>query len=214
MSARVQALRAAPAPRSPEREKLAQAIERHVAATAELAKIANAKSRATRPYEISERIREAEKALEDAKAAEPARLVGALLEGDDGEQGTKDSPIIAAHALVRELRQAEDRAESVLALLSRHEEEAKTELSWALQHRDEALRAAVMADPALQALRDRAATARRELVTYEQCLIAAGASDTTWLYSLKEVDAERIDEWRVKVFAMTTDPDAPLPAVS
>jgi hypothetical protein len=85
MTAKVQPIRPA-APRSPERARLAAAIERHTTAADRLARIVAAEPRAmTAIFEAQHAVDAAEAAVAEARLAEPRRLATKLIgDPDDG----------------------------------------------------------------------------------------------------------------------------------
>ncbi|HLY44339.1 MAG TPA: hypothetical protein VKQ73_02065 [Stellaceae bacterium] len=203
--------------RSPEREALAAAIERLAEARRELNRIAEARERAQRVGKIEVRLDELQAELVTAKAAEPERLVDALL----GEESTGPSPVAEIERSLRAAAAELEQARAVRAILTEREGAARRSIADAEIELKAARGAVLRSDPAVRALFAELDEAKRRHAELERCCRAIGvlgvppahaASDAVFLvddYHVAKLPA--VAEWQGAVAQLLIDPDVGLP---
>lgn len=211
---KVQALRAhEPPPRSPERQKLAAAIERHAAAERQIAALRDARERAfDRFRELNAAAEKAREALEQAIADEGRHLAAELMgEADDAPLTVRDATLALDSATA-----ALDRLRRTREALEEQEKEAAKELEFAALPLRERVRDVVRADPAVRKLAAELTAARDR---YRDLLRAAdwlGDMLPDDLQACRNVNAPAdlptLPLWQAAVKALETDPDAVLPS--
>ena len=203
--------------RSPERDALSDAIERHREITEQFAGIRKARreteGRLYGPGSAANRVEIAAKAVEVAKTAAAEHAINVAL-------GKGAVPPISAKAARLALEEATDELETVKATsaaLEAREREADGELHRAKRDIDEAVRAVIKASPAVRAVFREYAVAKRKVAN----LLAMRRFITERLNAAPDdlEDAEdepgdvgaRIANWEAAVAALRIDADAPLP---
>lgn len=211
-----------PAPRrSPERQKLADALDALRAIDSELVRLRDAQERAEQPYVAIERREAAEKALAEARAAEAEWQVRVLL----GEVAG-DGPIAVAQDALTVARAKEHSARQVHEVLDRRAEEMEKQRAWKQSAVMVAVYATIAASTEIDALLDRYAAIRREAVEIEEALdgVILGIpharqywrsdSDGRRGVNITEVQQRpHVAAWRGLYTALQNNPDAPLPLV-
>jgi chromosome segregation ATPase len=227
-------LKTVPPSRSPERGALAEAIERHAAATAQLARLKMA-------LEASEgalygdggatrAVDRAEEQLKEAKANEPRHLAAVAL----GEATDDADPIRAAERALTEAQAQLDRARKTRDALTAEASDATSELDQAKRKIDDAIRDvfASEAGAAISSTLCEAAALQEQLGAKRLVLsFLREACFETWPpndqlkpienflfappYPLEASSATRahpsLAPWRLAQEALRTDADAPLP---
>jgi hypothetical protein len=208
-------------PRSPERARLAAMIERHREATAAVARLAQARERAPRPWSFDARLDAAQAALDEARGGAPARAVAELL----GEAVEPALSVTATTATLAEIEQEASKAREIHKLLDDREREAAEEVSLA-----ETLLRAAIADtctlaPEIAGLFVELDAAEVQLAAVRAALLALGPTrlpntSRARLWDLPRGnwrdEAMRLPvfaEWRAAIEALRLDPDAPLPTL-
>lgn len=214
--AKVQSLRPpdpAPVTRSVEREKLAQAIERHRAATERLGKIRAAASAAGETL-TRKAVAEAEAALAEARADEPRQLVARMLnEADDALTVAAATEALAAATAARDL------TDRTRAALREREAAAVTDLSWATAARENAIKAIVAPSASVAQLLADHHVARRRTA---ELAAALGFLGWRWLppeaqhwaaipVPNRAAEAAAVAPWAAALSALESDPDTLLP---
>lgn len=198
--------------RSPERRRLADAIERHRGALADLQRIQVTQQRHFDEVRVpaQKALDVATAALEELKASE-SRILAATFLGDDAEA----TSLADAQHTLHEAKAVVERGEKTRQGLAQREREAEAEFQWAERSLRDAHREAVKADPALATLLARFQAAQRELAKFTGVL----ESLTLYIPHGSEADIHRdypppfdeIDAWRNAIARLREDADAPLP---
>jgi hypothetical protein len=209
-------------PRSPERQKLADAISLLADAVASAEKIEEARQKLdNRRYDVLEpAVRAAKRELEEAIADAPAQLVAAVLEGGIAED-------VSAVAKI-ELRQAEtavEQARSARAVLFEEAQRAEGAITAAQRGLDRAVSAVVSADPARQAVLAEFQRFANHALRCAQILrtcgmIVRGAEAHGLMFRVVDAPVPMGKtsftpdrEWASATRALRDDPDAPLPGL-
>jgi hypothetical protein len=168
MTAKIEALRqtratgAEPPSGTPQRQQLADAIERQRAATEALARVEQAKARAHARWNAADDAIEAARAhLAEIREAEPHRLVAALMAGD--EAGGGEEPLREAEAALGARQRDEANMGEAYRLLDIELSSARAAVSRAHDGVDAAVAGVVAADPAVAALVAEYQAARRRV---------------------------------------------------
>ena len=218
MADKVQQLRPSAAPvqhRTPERTKLAAAIERVTLATAALDKLEQARARAPNPWEIEERVEQARVALTEARDGEAGRLVNKLMGEESGP-----SPVAAAETLLADVENDLRQARRVRELLDQREGEARREIEYAALAVSRAVGETLQASPEVAALlseyrrqQERASALAEMLRTVSR---AAGISreHKNWesiRTDYRVADLPGVSQWVSAINGLRADADAALP---
>lgn len=198
------------AQRSPEREKLAAAIERVVTATAALDRVHQARAKVGSQYDVG--VAAAEEALEAARLREPRRLVDELL----GVVGVKHLTVAEAEASLADATREQDRRRKIHSLLDEEEASAVSELKDARHGRDNAVKAVVASDPATAALLSAFVEARQRVAELQRIWLALPSrpdDSSTWCPFDHFPDLGGSQAWVAATAALLTDADAALPIV-
>ena len=115
-------------------------------------------------------------ALDEVKAAEPARLVARLLD----EPGSSASPIAAAEEALTDATNLLQQARQVRDLLEQRETDAKAEIERAGYALQNALGEALATAPEIFVLLSEYRERQRRVAELEQCLRADSYSDSRW----------------------------------
>jgi hypothetical protein len=136
-------------PRSPEREKLADAISSLAQAVYEADRVEAARQKLDDRYfdELQPAAEEAREALVEAEEVSPQHLVDAVLEGKISEDATA-----VARINLRQAEVAVEQARSARRVLENEAERAQVAIGNARQALDKAVQNVVQADPAKQAV--------------------------------------------------------------
>jgi hypothetical protein len=215
---KVQSLHPASAPRSPERQRLAEAIARHAAAADRLARIQAAAPRAFDAILAAQRgVDAAETAVAEAREAEPKRLAAKLI-GDPEEGGPTLGAVIAAASAASEVLA---NARAARDALSEQEGAAERDLDDARRGLDHAIAAIVAASPAIAGLLAQNVAARRRVQELGAILTTIGLLRLPQTISARNWDAIRdldiaeyraaVAPWQATLASLETDPDTPLP---
>src|ERR1035437_5838966 len=136
-------------PRTPEREALAEAIARRDTATKQLARIQTAHEHASETvYDLKDSVDKAIATLDEAKAGEGSYLAAVAL----GDADAALSPVKAAAAAVEEANDQLGTARRTRDALEAEMKAVESELMWAKNKLDDAVRDVVRADPAIRKL--------------------------------------------------------------
>src|SRR5664279_2077462 len=201
-------------PRSPEREQLAAAQERHGAATKQLVRIQAAHERAADTvYEAKDSVAKAIAALDEAKAGEGSYLAAAAL----GEADAALSPVKTAAAAVEQANDQLGTARHMRDALEAEIKSAERELMWAKSKLDDAVNDAVKADPATARLVATFSEAERRFMSLRQAMGVVGTSrlpqgSEFWDCQHNWPALTDAPVWQAAVTALRTDADAPLPS--
>jgi len=203
----------APPPRSPERERLAVAIERYNAATLAVDRVAAAQREAaaarTDTFLAVER---AEVALNDARESAPLRRTRQLIgEADDGSLTVPE----AERALI-EARAAYEAAIQDAQLLAQAATEAEQRAGYARGNRNAAIEEVLQASAALAALfaQLEAARVRADEIVGALRVLRLTQRQTSVLYVVRPQprdDGPAAQRWRAALAALESDADAELP---
>lgn len=208
--------------RSPERQRLAEAIERVTGIEAAIADVAAAHLRTGDASELDAAIRDAERDIAGAHAREPARLVDEAL----GRPVSSLPSIGDAEAKLTELRDEAERRRSVRQLLRQEEATLDTRLSYAVRSRNEAIAAVLATDPAITNLFAELIAARATVARIENAFhalngapalrdLASVPSDWSRWDRLEARNApelvDAVAAWSAAPGLLATDPDAALP---
>jgi len=201
-------------PRSPEREQLAAAQERHGAATKQLVRIRAAHERAADTvYEAKDAVDKAIATLDEAKAGEGSYLAAAAL----GEADAALSPVKTAAAAVEQANDQLGTARHMRDALEAEIKSAERELMWAKSKLDDAVNDAVRADPATAQLFAEFSKVERRFMSLRQAMGVVGTSRLPqgcefWdcQHSWPELPGAPV--WQAAIEALRTDADAPLPS--
>lgn len=217
MAAKVQPFRpAAPAARSTERTRLAEAIERHKVAAERFERIHSAGATIWQTTSAARQaVETAEAALAEAKAAAPRLLVARLIgEADDGAPTVE-----AATAGLAEANAALDLAERTRDALRDQEGAAERDLAGAARALTSAIAAIVAPSPAVAKLLADYDAAQRRVAGLSAVFDFLGltrlpAAGQHW-FAIRDPDfaADRAATapWAFALAALETDPDTPLP---
>lgn len=193
---------------SPERARLADAIERVTAAEAAIADIDRAFEALGYAWHFDGPIAEAAGVLAAARQHEPQRLVDALL----GRPLSGTPSVAEAQAALDELRAEADRRRAARHILEQEQSAAQERLHYAIRRRDEALREALAADPAIIALRQEYEATRQRTADLRAMLGVAHQPGLPYPTPGDARPADGVDApMRVAVAALTGDADAALP---
>ena len=205
----------APPPRSPEREELRRAIERHAAAAKRRAQIADAQERGeTASADAFAAVKHAKTNLEEAKASEGRHLVDIAL----GKTDAGESPVQTATAALQNAEATLASAKRIAEALAAEGEAAEKEFAAASSRLNDAAGAAAKADPAMQRLLADYQTARATYV--DLCRVMTSLSRLgcapldSWGGSVDDImrpDPIIAQSWQAAVAALRTDADAELP---
>ena len=201
-------------PRTPEREQLAEAIARRDTATKQLARIQAAHERAADAvYEAKDSVAKAIAALDAAKAGEGSYLAAVAL----GEADAALSPIKTATAAVEEANDQLYTARHMRDALEAEIKSAERELMWAKSKLDDAVHAAVKADPATARLVAVFNEAERRFMSLRQAMGVVGTSrlpkgSEFWDCQHNWPALTDAPVWQAAVTALASDADAPLPS--
>jgi hypothetical protein len=200
-------------PRTPQRELLATAAERHLALTKHLAGFGTALATLQTDIHRTQReITEAERAIEEAKAAASAHRVAEALGHDS------PTPPSVADARTR-CSDAKDKLTELRAAqtkLMMDEAEVASQLEVAGVDLRDCVRAVVRSDPATRALVDQLHIIRARFVTLNSAVeyLAANGMTPDRPQSSAAPTMETENAWRQAVAALETgDPDATLPFI-
>jgi hypothetical protein len=205
---------AAPPPRSPERQRLAVAIDRYERAARAADAVADAqpKTSAARTDAFLG-VERAEAALRTAQEEEPRRRTRHLIgEPDDGSPTVPEAE--------RKLAEAKEKYESAKndeALLDRAAQEARDHLDLIRIGRNSALAAALQASPELARLFVELDAARSRADEIVGALFAIGPRLTQLQLHLRDLQRDPVFDgptataWRAALAALESDPDALLP---
>jgi len=209
---KVQPLRPATPPRTPERAKLAAAIARYAAAKADVERIEAARE------EIFSEVKmralpardEAAAALADARSRDTERLAAAYLGETDAAValGKLEKALVDAQAKIDEIEKTEIGLDARLKA-------AEEELTWSRSLRDQAHRDAIRNSPEMAAQVERYNALCREVAILSQIIAVDYAPDSfrrSSLANYSDLPTEEASAWRAAIEAMKFDPDAPLPA--
>jgi hypothetical protein len=208
MAAAVQPLHPAPT-RTPERERLAAAIERRTAAGDHLARIRQAQPAArTRVSENEAAVEAAEAALRQAKADEPRRLAAQAI----GEDAGSVDDVATATAAAATASEALDLARRVLRALAEREREAQEAINAAVDGVRKAARAVLNVALAPLAREFVAARERAAIIENIAAQLPPGSCPvdaSRWPSADIGRDAAR--GWQTALDALEHDADARLP---
>jgi len=223
MSAKVESIRpraadAAPPARTPERQALADAIERQRETTAALERIEAARVKAASlRYAAEQRINDAQAAIDDARESAPGRLVDRLL-SDDADTAGGDDPEASATAALARAEADERTAAEACALLDGQIAEARGSARLAEVRVGDRIAAVLQAEAFPQLI------ARLEALRYEvaaMSLIMGAVSRFAPMGYHYEAQRNYPDAsmagahaWRDAVERLRQDAGAPLPAVT
>jgi hypothetical protein len=214
--------------RSQQRQKLAEAIQRHAAAEDRVQRVTSAQDRLSRQlFDVFlPAVAEAETALAQAREQAPRMLVTSLL---DDRPPTR-STVADAELELRRAEEAVAEARQASQLLTAEAHEANLGLQGARDRLDAAVRAAVSADPARDTLVAEFNRSCRRTLQLAWALTTAGviirdisADDLgTFLHignlaqsgPVGSVSASRSDPiWAAAIARLRVDPDAELPGL-
>jgi chromosome segregation ATPase len=202
-------------PRTPEREGLAAAQDRHGAARERLAAIKTAQERAfDSVLNLKDAASAAAAALEQAKADEPRQLVESFIGGDTAEVA---SLVKAAAAAIEEADTRLASARQMRDALDQEEKAAEREVMWAKGKLDDAVRTAVKADPATARLVAAFNEAERVYVSLRQAMGVVGTGrlpkgSEFWDCQHNWPALADGSQWKAAIALLETDADAPLPS--
>jgi hypothetical protein len=198
-----------PKVRTPERQRLAEAIRHQQTAAADLQKVRAARAKLLqRRIAASDEIGRAEKALTAAQKAEPARRVAALV-GDEGDPVPDVPTLAAAEADLASCRAAYEAAKADDELLAAREANLYEELRNANGQRDSLAHEIAKSSPELERFRQKFIRLRIEYFALEDLMRAFGYSFPIPLRG--SGGHERA--WKEQIAALRSNPDAPLPDV-
>jgi chromosome segregation ATPase len=203
-------------PRTPEREALAEAIERHSAARERLAAIKTAQERAfDSVINLKDAVDKAIAALDEAKADESRQLVEAFI---GGETAVVASPVKAAVANVEQANDLLDTARRTRAALEAEIKAVESELMFADMALDKCVGDVVRAEPAVRKLAAEYAAAQRRAVDLQRAMEAIQSylpDDIRYWHgsgSFPDAELVAVAAWRAVLKELRTDADAELPS--
>lgn len=201
-----------PPPRTPERETLRQAIERHSAAEQRLVKIRTAQERADAARSVAfGAARQAQAELDAARLAEGRFLVLTALD----EAAAADNPVDAAVSALGRAEADLAAAKKLEAALANEAKAAENALNLANMGLNDAVRAALHTSPEVQTLLDDLAIARgavADLIAKIKSLPVDAVPDHFWNMRDEPPPSAQADAaWQAAIAALRTDADTPLP---
>jgi hypothetical protein len=195
---------------SPERQHLAQVIDRVAQAEAELARLAEAREKIGRPQ--IDAITEAEAALAEAHAREPQRLVDDAL----GRASDKQPSVAEAEEKRAEVKAEMERRRGAQALLDGEQERLESRLRFAVTDRGEAIAAVVRAEAlaslfaAFDEALDRVADLRSIFASLGPAMTQRDLDHAAVVVG-HTGSGRGVAQWRVALKTLESDPTAPLP---
>jgi hypothetical protein len=202
----------APPPRTPERQRLAEAIEAHAAAVKQVQHVQERHEHAEQVvFRASDKLEAAQRASEKAKASESERIASAALgEADTDLMSVTDAELAVAQA-TNDLTVSRRIRDALQERLARE----KAEVTRAKEAIERAVAAAAKSDPPAVALVLEQERVNRRLAELHHIFSFLGRSDASPVSNYgfwpNAASAAVVDPWRAALEALRTDPDAPLP---
>jgi hypothetical protein len=197
--------------RTPERQKLAEAIEHHARAVERLERAREAWSRLRLDEAGAAREKErAEQELAAIRERAPQMMVARLLRGQTEDVVSVED---ATAALAAATRAVED-AGQARTLLMEEERAAEQAIEFARPGRNDAVREVLRSAPEIAVLWERFQQARQKVRDLSWMLSAIHVflgPPFHWDGRLEDRDTGRGDKWKAAITALEADPDAELP---
>ena len=207
---------AAPPPRTPERQALAEAIERHANAATEHRRLDEALGRFRTEvwWPATEKSETTAAALKELKSREGDVWAAEFL-GDSADV----EKLRVAQAAADEANAAKGRADETYGALENRAGKAKAEFESAEESLNRVHRAAVKVDPAMAEIISQYETAKRELAKFSVLMSELFMYAPTGYHYYTEriysdLDRSDCEKWRAAIEALKHDADAPLPATA
>ena len=202
-----------PPPRSAERQTLAEAIDRHREENAHLESLRAALENISGEIfgDAGAALSRAEAALVEAKADESRHLAAVAL-----GQAMAEDPVKAATLALEDARGKVDKLRKTRTALEAEQKAAERALMYAEMRRDEAVSAAVKADPAVRQLVAAFNEAERNYMSLRQVMGIVGTERLPdeakfWDSIHRWSEMPGAAQWKAALAALRTDADAALP---